>query len=70
MHRAMNMLSEHTAYLERAIEFERAASESKDTQSKHKLLVQASVYRKLAAKTAAELGLSKPPQSAPPPQSN
>ena len=49
-----------TEYLERAVSLEELAAGEPDSLFKEQLLSQALVYRKLAAKRAAELGLPAP----------
>lgn len=52
-------------YLEHALEFERLADEAKDLTLKHSFLIRASTYRKLAAKRAYDLKLTKLPDRPP-----
>jgi hypothetical protein len=54
-------------YLERAAELEQRATEAEDAKNKHRLLIQATDYRRLAAKRAHELKLANPVD---PPQTN
>jgi hypothetical protein len=54
-------------YLERAAELEQRATEAEDANCKHRLLIQATDCRRLAAKRAYELKQAKPID---PPQTN
>jgi hypothetical protein len=55
----MKMIAE---YLDKAINFERMASEEKNGELKTALLAQATSYRKLAAERAERQGLPLPPR--------
>jgi hypothetical protein len=55
---AVKLISE---YLEKAIDFERMASETPDPSFRADLEKQAAAYRKLAAERARKLGLAPPP---------
>jgi hypothetical protein len=53
----MKMLAE---YLERALQFEQWAKETKDAKLKEQFLKQAAEYRELAQERAIEIGMPRP----------